>query len=142
MKTVRWFALLAVATVPASTVLAAPALATPGVNIDAVVISQSTVNGVDYVTKEITIQPGGSTGWHYHDGRVFGVVREGTLTRNMADCSEVVSPAGSAVTEDSGPNHVHIGRNLGPVPLVLWVDYIEPAGSPQAEDVPDPGCGP
>ncbi|HEX2400797.1 MAG TPA: cupin domain-containing protein [Mycobacterium sp.] len=142
MKTVRWFALLAVATVPASTALSAPALATPGVNIDAVVISQSTVNGVDYMTKEITIQPGGSTGWHYHDGRVFGVVREGTLTRTMADCSEVVSPAGSAVTEDGGPNHVHIGRNLGPVPLVLWVDYIEPAGSPQAVDVADPGCGP
>jgi quercetin dioxygenase-like cupin family protein len=141
MKTVRWFALLAVATVPASTVLAAPALATPGVAIDAVVISQSTINGVDYITKEITIQPGGSTGWHYHDGRVFGVVREGTLTRTMADCSEVVSPAGSAVTEDSGSNHVHIGRNLGPAPLVLWVDYIEPAGSPQAVDVPDPGCG-
>jgi quercetin dioxygenase-like cupin family protein len=142
MKTVRWFALLVVATAPASTVLSAPAQATPGVNIDAVVISQSTVNGVDYITKEITIQPGGSTGWHYHDGRVFGVVREGTLTRTMADCSEVVSPAGSAVTEDSGPNHVHIGRNLGPVPLVLWVDYIEPAGSPQALDVADPGCGP
>lgn len=142
MKTVRWFALLAVATVPASTVLAAPALATPGVAIDGVVISQSTINGVDYITKEITIQPGGSTGWHYHDGRVFGVVREGTLTRTMADCSEVVSPAGSAVTEDSGPNHIHIGRNLGPAPLVLWVDYIEPAGSPQAVDVPDPGCGP
>jgi quercetin dioxygenase-like cupin family protein len=142
MKTVRWFALLAVATVPASTALSAPALATPGVNIDAVVISQSTVNGVDYMTKEITIQPGGSTGWHYHDGRVFGVVREGTLTRTMVDCSEVVSPVGSAVTEDSGPNHVHIGRNLGPVPLVLWVDYIEPAGSPQAVDVADPGCGP
>jgi hypothetical protein len=34
------------------------------------------------------------------------------------------------------------GRNLGPVPVVLWVDYIEPAGSPQAVDVPDPGCGP
>jgi quercetin dioxygenase-like cupin family protein len=142
MKTVRWFALLAVATVPASTVLAPPALATPGVAIDAVVISQSTINGVDYITKEITIQPGGSTGWHYHDGRVFGVVREGTLTRTMADCSEVVSPAGSAVTEDSGPNHVHIGRNLGPAPLVLWVDYIEPEGNPQAVDVPDPGCGP
>jgi quercetin dioxygenase-like cupin family protein len=142
MKTVRSFALLAVATVPASTVLSAPALATPGVNIDAVVISQSTVNGVDYITKEITIQPGGSTGWHYHDGRVFGVVREGTLTRTMADCLELVSPAGSAVTEDSGPNHVHIGRNLGPVPLVLWVDYIEPAGTLLAVDVADPGCAP
>jgi quercetin dioxygenase-like cupin family protein len=141
MKTVRWFALLAAATVPVSTAVAPNAFATPGVNIDGVVISQSTVNGVDYITKEITIQPGGSTGWHYHDGRVFGVVREGTLTRTMADCTDVVSPEGSAVTEDSGRNHVHVGRNLGPVPVVLWVDYIEPAGSPQAVDVPDPGCG-
>jgi quercetin dioxygenase-like cupin family protein len=145
MKTVRWFALVAagnlVATLSASTLVSAPAFATPGVNIDAIVISQSTVNGVDYITKEITIQPGGSTGWHYHDGRVFGVVRDGTLTRTMSDCTDVVNPAGSAVTEDSGRNHVHIGRNLGPDPVVLWVDYIEPAGSPQAVDVPDPGCG-
>jgi quercetin dioxygenase-like cupin family protein len=142
MKTVRWFALFAAVTMPASTVFSPTAFATPGVSIDAVVISQATVDGVDYITKEITIQPGGSTGWHYHDGRVFGVVREGTLTRTMADCTDVVSPTGSAVTEDSGANHVHIGRNLGPVPVVLWVDYIEPAGSPQAVDVPDPGCGP
>src|SRR3981081_3544737 len=141
MKTVRWFALLAAATVPASMVLPATAFATPGVNIDAATVSQSEVDGVAYITREITIQPGGSTGWHYHDARVFGVVREGTLTRTMADCTDVVSPAGSAVTEDSGPNHVHIGRNLGPVPLVLWIDYIEPAGSPLSVDVPDPGCG-
>src|SRR5882757_7571478 len=100
MKTVRRFALLAAATVPASTVLSAPASATPGVNIDAVIISQATANGVDYLPKDITIQPGGSTGWHYHDGRVFGVIREGTLTRTMADCSVVVSPVGSAVIED------------------------------------------
>jgi quercetin dioxygenase-like cupin family protein len=139
MKTVRWFALLAAATVPASTALSAPAFATPGVNIDAVTISQATVDGIDYITREITIQPGGSTGWHYHDGRVFGVVREGTLTRTMEDCSVVVSPVGAAVTEESG--HVHIGRNLGPEPLKLWVDYIEPAGAPLAVDVPDPGCG-
>src|SRR5436190_15882201 len=136
MKTVRWFALLATAIVPASTVLSATASATAPVMADAVTISQSTVNGIDYITREITIQPGGSTGWHYHDGRVFGVVREGTLTRTMADCTDVVSPTGSAVTEDSGADHVHIGRNLGPVPVVLWVDYIEPAGSPQAVDVP------
>ena len=145
MKTVRWFALAVIgnlaAAMPASMALSATASATPSENTDAVVISQSTVDGVDYITREITIQPGGSTGWHYHDGRVFGVVREGTLTRTMADCSVVVSPEGSAVTEDSGPNHVHIGRNLGPEPLKLWIDYIEPAGTPLAVDVPDPGCG-
>src|SRR5256885_12189824 len=121
MKTVRWFALLATAIVPASTVLSATASATAPVMADAVTISQATVNGVDYITKEITIQPGGNTGWHYHDGRVFGVVREGTLTRTMDDCSVVVSPVGSAVTEESGSNHVHIGRNLGPDPVKLWV---------------------
>jgi quercetin dioxygenase-like cupin family protein len=142
MKTVRWFALAVAATVPASTVLSVPALATTGVNIDGVIISQASVNGVDYITKEITIQPGGSTGWHYHGGQVFGVVREGTLTRTMGDCTDVVDATGAAVTEGSGPDHVHNGRNLGPVPLVLWVDYIQPAGSPLAVDVPDPGCGP
>jgi len=141
MKIVRWFALLAAAIVAASTVLCATASATPSENVDAVIISQATVDGVDYITREITVQPGGSTGWHYHDGRVFGVVREGTLTRTMKYCSVVVSAEGAAVTEDSGPDHTHIGRNLGPGPLVLWVDYIQPAGTPLAVDVPDPGCG-
>ena len=105
MKTVRWFALLITATVPVSTALSPAAAATPSENADAVIVSQATVDGVDYITREITIQPGGSTGWHYHDGRVFGVVREGTLTRTMKDCSVVVSPEGSAVTEDSGADH-------------------------------------
>ena len=141
MKTVRWFALLITATVPVSTALSPAAAATPSENADAVIVSQATVDGVDYITREITVQPGGSTGWHYHDGRVFGVVREGTLTRTMKDCSVVVSAEGAAVTEDSGPDHTHIGRNLGPGPLVLWVDYIQPAGTPLAVDVPDPGCG-
>jgi len=141
MKTVRWFALLITATVPVSTALFPAAAATPSENADAVIVSQATVDGVDYITREITIQPGGSTGWHYHDGRVFGVVREGTLTRTMKDFTVVVSPEGSAVTEDSGADHTHIGRNLGPGPLVLWVDYIEPAGTPLAVDMPDPGCG-
>ena len=81
MKTVRWFALLITATVPVSTALSPAAAVTPSENDDAVIVSQATVDGVDYITREITIQPGGSTGWHYHDGRVFGVVREGTLTR-------------------------------------------------------------
>ena len=74
--------------------------------------------------------------------RLWKAIRTGvgTLTRTMADCSEVVSPEGSAVTEDSGRDHVHIGRNLGPGPLKLWIDYIQPAGAPVSVDVPDPGC--
>jgi quercetin dioxygenase-like cupin family protein len=141
MKTVRWFAVIATAIVAVSTITSPAASATAPVMTDAVTISQATVNGVDYITREITIQPGGSTGWHYHDGRVFGVVREGTLTRTMADCSVAVSPEGSPVTEEAGPAAVHNGRNLGPGPVKMWVDYIQPAGTPLAVDVPDPGCG-
>jgi quercetin dioxygenase-like cupin family protein len=125
-----------VALVPTAT-----AAATPGVGVEAVVLSQASRNGQDYVTKEITIAPGGSTGWHWHAGRVFGVIRQGTLTHEVANCSvDAVYPAGSPVTEDIGPNNVHIGRNLGPDPLVMWIVYIEPAGGALSFDAPDPGC--
>lgn len=119
----------------------ATASATPGTGVEVETLSQATVDGQDYVTKQITIAPGGSTGWHWHPGRVFGVIREGTLTHDMANCTEDGSyPAGSPVTEGTGPDNVHIGRNLGPDPLVMWVSYIVPAGSPLSNDVPNPGC--
>ena len=141
MKPVRWFALVAAATAPGAMVSSPAAFATPAVNTEVVVISQATLHGVEYITRAITIQPGGSTGWHFHDGQVFGVVRAGTLTRTFADCADVVSPVGSAVTEESGPDHIHNGRNLGPEPVMLWIDYIQPAGTPLSVDVPGPpGC--
>ena len=83
--------------------LPATAIATPPVSAEVATLAQSSVDGVDYITREITIQPRGSTGWHYHDGRVFGVIREGTLTRTLANCQvDGVFPAGSPVTEGSG----------------------------------------
>jgi hypothetical protein len=89
----------------------ATASATPGEGVEVETLSQATVDGQDYVTKQITIAPGGSTGWHWHPGRVFGVIREGTLTHDMANCTEDGSyPAGSPVTEGTGPDNVHIGR--------------------------------
>jgi quercetin dioxygenase-like cupin family protein len=119
----------------------ATAAATPGTDVIADTLSQATVNGHDYVTRQITIAPGGSTGWHWHAGEVYGVIREGTLTHYAADCAvDGVFAAGSPVTEATGQNHVHLGRNLGPDPLVMWVNYVEPAGGPLATDAPNPGC--
>lgn len=141
MTTVRWAALPALVT---GLALLTPtvASATPSANVEARTISQATVDGVDYVTREITIRPGGSTGWHYHDGQVFGVIREGTLTHDAATCTvDGIYPPGAPITEASGPGNVHIGRNLGPVSLVMWVVYIQPAGTPLFVDAPDPGCG-
>jgi quercetin dioxygenase-like cupin family protein len=120
----------------------ATASATPSDGLNAVILSQNTVDGVDYVTREITIAPGGSTGWHYHDPIVYGIIREGALTWAAADCLDVKTyPAGSAVAEASGADHVHLGRNLGAEPLVMWANYVAPSGTSPAVDVPDPGCG-
>jgi quercetin dioxygenase-like cupin family protein len=114
---------------------------TPSDGVEAVVLSQSTYQGKDYITKELTIAPGGSTGWHYHPGQVFGVVREGTLTHYKSNCElDGIFATGAPITEASGANYVHLGRNEGTMPLVLWVLYIDPAGSPLAVDAPDPGC--
>lgn len=145
MSTVRWFAPAgSIGLAAALSVLSLPASAsaTPGYGVEGVILSQATLDGYDYVTREITINPGGSTGWHFHDGRLFGVIRAGTLTHNRADCSiDGIYNAGDTIIEPSGPGYVHIGRNLGTTPVVLQVVYIDPAGAPLSADAPDPGCG-
>lgn len=140
MKAVPWLAPIAAATMVAA-VGCAVASATPGVGIEAETLSAATVDGQDYVTKQITIQPGGTTGWHWHPGRVFGVIRQGTLTHDVADCSvDGIYPAGAPITEESGPDAVHVGRNLGSEPVVMWVLYINPVSTPLAVEAPNPGC--
>ena len=118
------------------------ASATPAAGVSAVVLSQATVDGYDYIMREITIAPGGSTGWHWHRGRLYGVIKAGTLTHDTAQCTlDGLYNGGDPITEATGPDHVHIGRNLGDAPLVMQVLYINPAGSALSEDAPDPGCG-
>ena len=134
--------LLTAAIVVGSIAAPATASATAADGVSATVLWQRTEDGTDYVFREITIAPGGSTGWHWHDGRLYGVVKVGTLTHNMADCSvDGIYPAGAGIFEPSGADHVHIGRNLGDTPLVLQALYILPAGSALSEDAADPGCG-
>jgi len=128
------------AAIAAAVVLPSTASATPGSGVTGTILAQKTIGHTDYTLREITVQPGGYTGWHFHDGTLYAYVKSGTLTHNMADCSvDGVFGAGRAFTEK--PNLVHIGRNLGSTPLVLEVLYVLPAGSPLSEDAPNPGCG-
>jgi quercetin dioxygenase-like cupin family protein len=117
------------------------ASATPTIGTSAVTLSKQTVNGKDYIVSDITIAPGGSTGWHIHQGEIFGIVKAGTLTHYESDCKEDgVYNAGDPIADPSGADHVHTARNLGTVPVVLEVTYIDPAGAPTANSVPNPGC--
>ena len=42
--------------------------ATPPTGVSAKILAQTTVGGKDFILREITVAPGGSTGWHFHDG--------------------------------------------------------------------------
>lgn len=127
---------LALATIPVT------AQATPSSGVTGTIIFSTTVGHTDYILREITIAPGGSTGWHFHDGTLYAVVKHGTLTHNESNCAvDGVFHAGDSLVEPSGAMHVHIGRNLGTTPVVLDVLYVDPAGSPLSEDAPNPGCG-
>ena len=69
------------------------------------------------------------------------MVKQGTLTHNASNCAvDGVYNAGDAIVEPAGADHIHIGRNLGTVPTILQVIYVDPIGKPLAEDAPNPGC--
>ncbi|CAM3202476.1 cupin [Prescottella defluvii] len=119
----------------------AAAAATPSEGVTGEILGQATVGDRDYVLRKITIAPGGTTGWHFHDGMLYGLVTEGTLTHYRSDCTtDGIYNVGGTIVEPSGPGYVHMGRNLDPTPMVLHVLYVNPTGSPLSEDAPAPGC--
>ena len=93
----------------------------------------------EVAVQEITIGPGGTTGWHSHPGPVIVVVKQGTLTYIRADggvCSATPYTAGTAFV-DPGQGHAHTAFNFGSNNLVLIATYFDvPAGGSPRVDVP------
>ena len=132
---------LPVAVVLSLIVAPAHCTATPGSGVSSQQVTQSSLDNREFIIRDITIGPGGSTGWHWHDGTLTGAVKQGTLTHYAANCAvDGVYNAGDAVTEPAGAEHVHVGRNLGTAPVILEVLYINPTGKPLAHDAANPGC--
>jgi quercetin dioxygenase-like cupin family protein len=102
----------------------------------------------DVAVQQVTIAPGGSTGWHSHPGPAVVIVKSGSFTlydgddRKCRGTTYSVEP-GSLVGKvfiDEGRGHVHIGRNEGSTNTELYVTYLDvPAGALPRIDVPDPG---
>ncbi|MGW5603798.1 cupin domain-containing protein [Streptomyces rochei] len=95
---------------------------------------------VTFVTvRKIILPPGGTTGWHYHPGRLLVVVDQGVLTHTYADLTVETLAAGNCLVEARGAEHAHIGTNLGDSPLVLHAVYFQPRPeSPLAVQVAAP----
>jgi quercetin dioxygenase-like cupin family protein len=70
--------------------------ANPGSGTQSVVLAQGTMpepftlyrtEASEVIFQQVTIQPGGHTGWHSHPGKLIAVVKSGTFTRYLADCT-------------------------------------------------------
>ena len=92
----------------------------------------------DIAFQQLTIAPGGHTGWHTHPGPTFVAVAqgEGTLYHGIAGCPTHKYGANSAFFQPT--TEVHNFRNEGSTPLVVFAFYALPAGTPTPARRTDP----
>jgi mannose-6-phosphate isomerase-like protein (cupin superfamily) len=84
----------------------------------------------DTAFQQLTIGPGGHTGWHTHPGPTFVAVAqgEGTLYHGIAGCPSHKYAAGTAFFQPT--TEVHNLRNEGSTTLVVYGFFALPAGTP------------
>ncbi|MGZ4360914.1 MAG: cupin domain-containing protein [Gaiellaceae bacterium] len=100
--------------------------------------------GADVAMAQITVVPGGSSGWHSHPGGAIIVVKQGSLTVYSpvgGKCETTTYSAGQAFIER--PGEVDQVINTGTVPYVLYVTFPRvPRGESARTDELDPGTCP
>jgi quercetin dioxygenase-like cupin family protein len=100
--------------------------------------------GSDVAVAQITVAPGGSSGWHSHPGGAIVVVQHGSLTvyRSVgSECQSTTYTAGQAFVER--PGEVNQVINAGADPYTLFVTFPRvPQGASARTDEPDPGTCP
>ena len=165
MKHKRLTAVALVATLVAAGV--GSAMATPGSGITAALLARGTLESEppshhghpwlakrqkpvkiklsrpsDVAVQQVTVAPGGSTGWHSHPGPAIVIVKSGAITFYDEDdlrCRGTTYTAGK-VYIDEGYGHGHIGRNEGTTNVELYVTFLDmPVGAEPRIDVPSPG---
>jgi mannose-6-phosphate isomerase-like protein (cupin superfamily) len=84
----------------------------------------------DIAFQQLTIGPGGHTGWHTHPGPTFVAVAqgEGTLYHGIAGCPAHKYAANTGFFQPT--TEVHNFRNEGSTALVVFAFYALPAGTP------------
>ena len=100
--------------------------------------------GTDVAMAQITVAPGGSSGWHSHPGGAIIIVKQGSLTvygSVGSRCEATTYGAGQAFIER--PGEVDQLLNTGTVPFVLFVTLPRvPQGDSARIDEPNPGTCP
>ena len=161
MRRVQRLVIAAIVLLP---VTGAVALATPGIGIVSAPVHArgthaellnvhskagvklQTKSSVDFVTQQIVIAPGGSTGWHGHPGPVLVTIKSGEMTLVYADdssCEGRIYKAGESFV-DRGDETIHNALNRGSANLEFWATYLVPGapGTPARVDAVSPGTCP
>ena len=103
-----------------------------------------TDGATDAYTVRVTVEPGGTTGWHAHPdaARSVAAVTQGTMTLRIADgdsCQTKTLPTGAASEEPVGI--AHEASNEGAVPLEFYFTFFGPTGTPILTEASAPsGC--
>jgi len=132
---------------------AVPGAATPPSGLTNVTLARGTdlsvgtiafQEGTDVVVAQITVIPGGSSGWHSHPGGAIVVVKQGELTVHRSvgsQCETTGYTAGQAFIER--PGEVEDAVNTGTIPYVVFVTFPRvPQGGSARINLPDPGTCP
>ena len=152
-RAVRWAALSVGIAGAITAVTVGPSTATPPSDLTNIALARGTDTshgslrlkfGTDVAMAQITVQPGGSAGWHSHPGGAIIVVQQSTITVYSAEhgrCKTKTYSAGEAFIER--PGEVDNVLNNGTVPYVLYVTFprVPPGGSARTDE-PDPGTCP
>lgn len=130
------------------TLSAGIALATPSIEVVSQVFARvpvddpikiRTFHQSDFVVQTLTIEPGGTTGWHSHPGPTIVAVSEGTLVLSHENCQSRTFAAGTGFFQPA--NEVHVARNPSTHErTVVFATYVLPPGAPIRIDQPNPGC--
>jgi quercetin dioxygenase-like cupin family protein len=100
--------------------------------------------GTDVAMAQITVDPGGSAGWHSHPGGAIIIVKQGSLTVYSPvghQCRTTTYSAGQAFIER--PGEVDNVLNTGTIPYILFVTFPRvPQGESPRTDQPNPGTCP
>lgn len=110
-----------------------------GIKVNADRIKFQTKDPVDVSMLTLTVEPGGTTGWHGHPGFAVIAVTEGTGTLYAADCSSQTFEAGEAFVE-AGNDPPTEFRNETADQVTLTVSFFAPRGAAIIRDEANPGC--
>jgi quercetin dioxygenase-like cupin family protein len=81
----------------------------------------------DVAVAKVVLQPGGSTGWHYHPGVTVVSVNSGAVTEYDKKCHKTFLKAGKGFVESN--HEVHVVRNQGKAKAVLYATLIVPTST-------------